>query len=50
MTDIDYILQAQNLRKEFGSLVAVRDVSINVQRGVDAQHYRPQRRWKDDLV
>ncbi|PJF44033.1 MAG: ABC transporter ATP-binding protein [Phototrophicales bacterium] len=29
----DYILQAKNLRKEFGSLIAVRDVSINVERG-----------------
>ncbi len=29
----DYILEAKNLRKEFGSLVAVRDVTISVERG-----------------
>ena len=33
MSDQDHILIAKNLRKVFGSLVAVRDVSINVQRG-----------------
>lgn len=33
MSDQDYILIAQNLRKVFGSLVAVRDVSISVERG-----------------
>lgn len=33
MAEQDYILRADKLRKEFGSLVAVRDVSINVQRG-----------------
>jgi branched-chain amino acid transport system ATP-binding protein len=29
----DYILQTEELRKEFGGLVAVRDVSLNVERG-----------------
>lgn len=33
MNEKDYILRAETLRKEFGSLVAVRDVSINVERG-----------------
>jgi branched-chain amino acid transport system ATP-binding protein len=30
---MDIILEAQNLRKQFGGLVAVRDVSLKVQRG-----------------
>lgn len=29
----DYILEAHSLRKQFGGLVAVRDVSVNVERG-----------------
>jgi branched-chain amino acid transport system ATP-binding protein len=33
MSPKDYILRAEKLRKEFGSLVAVRDVSLTVERG-----------------
>ena len=44
------VLEIDNVTKRFGSLVAVRDVSLNVAKGELARHHRTERRGQDHLL